>query len=146
MNGSAASVGRIMAPLLGAPGEREQMAALGVAFQLTNFIRDVREDLGMDRVYLPGLDEAQLRTRPATDAVRERVAGEVGRARLLFAESAGVTEAVIPSVRPGMRLAAAVYARVLDRVERLGFDVLGRRAALPPWELAGAAAGAWRAR
>ena len=61
MNGSAAAVGRIMAPLLGAPeADRETVAALGVAFQLTNFIRDVREDWAMDRVYLPGLGEDDL--------------------------------------------------------------------------------------
>lgn len=144
MNGSAASVGRIMAPLLGAPGRREDVAALGVAFQLTNFIRDVREDWAMDRVYLPGLGEDDLRARAVTVRARERVADEVARARRLFAEGNAVLEAVTPGVRPGMRLAAAVYARVLDRVERIGFDVVHRRAALTPWELAGAAAGALR--
>ncbi|MBA3327651.1 MAG: squalene/phytoene synthase family protein, partial [Solirubrobacterales bacterium] len=96
MNGSAASVGRIMAPLLGAPAERETVAALGVAFQLTNFIRDVREDWAMDRVYLPGLAEDDLSARPATTGVRERVAGEVARARALFAEGAVVLDAVTP--------------------------------------------------
>jgi len=53
MEGSAATVGRIMAPLLGAP-EPEAVARLGVAFQLTNFIRDVGLDWRLDRVYLPG--------------------------------------------------------------------------------------------
>jgi phytoene synthase len=145
MNGSAASVGRLMAPLLGAPSEQETVAALGVAFQLTNFIRDVREDWAMDRVYLPGLDEGDLSQTPASARLRERVAGEVARARALFAEGGAVLDAVTPAVRPGMRLALTVYARVLDRVERIGFDVLGRRAALAPWELAGAVARGARA-
>ena len=68
MNGSAAAVGRVMAPLIGVPAERrEDVARLGVAFQLTNFLRDVREDYAMDRVYLPGLDEEALAAR-APDA------------------------------------------------------------------------------
>lgn len=140
MNGSAASVGRIMAPLLGARGEGEAVAVLGVGFQLTNFIRDVGEDWAMDRVYLPGLEEHDLSSRPVTGQLRERVAAEVVRARELFVVGGGVLDAVTPTVRPGMRLAMAVYQRVLDRVERIGFDVLGRRAALQPWELAAAVA------
>jgi hypothetical protein len=48
-------------------------------------------------------------------------------------------------MRTAMRLASAVYERVLDRVERIGFDVLGRRTALGPLELAGAVLGASRA-
>lgn len=136
MNGSAASVGRIMAPLLGVPDDdRERVAALGVAFQLTNFIRDVREDFAMDRVYLPGIDAEELAAVRAGDGVRARVAEEVGRARELFRESVGVTDTVAPSLRPGMRFAAAVYSRVLDRVERIGFDVLGGRTTPRPWEL-----------
>lgn len=145
MNGSAASVGRIMAPLLGVPeADREQVARLGVAFQLTNFIRDVREDFAMDRVYLPGIEADELAVPRAGYGVRSRVAEEVGRARQLFAETISVTGAVAPSLRPGMRFAASVYARVLDRVERIGFDVLGHRTALRPWEFPGALSGALR--
>ena len=55
MQGSAGAVGRILAVLLGAPPERQDsFATLALAFQLTNFIRDVREDWELDRVYLPG--------------------------------------------------------------------------------------------
>ena len=136
MDGSAAAVGRIMAPLLGAPDRAEDVARLGVAFQLTNFIRDVREDFAMDRVYLPGLPEADLAERRASDDVRGSVAAEVERARALFAATHDVPEACDPSVRPAMRLARAVYEQVLERVERLGFDVVRRRAALAPWEIA----------
>ena len=145
MDGSAAAVGRVMATLLGAPeAAREDVARLGVAFQLTNFIRDVRRDFAMDRVYLPGLPEHDLAATRSTGAVRERVAGEVGRARALFAETDDLPERCAPAVRVGMRLARAVYERVLDRVERLDFDVLGARAALPPWEAGHAALSALR--
>ena len=59
----------------------------------------------------------------------------MGRARGLFLEGAPALAAVEPRVRPGMRMARGVYVRVLDRVESLGYDVLGRRAGLPPWQL-----------
>jgi phytoene synthase len=138
MEGSAATVGRIMAPLLDAP-DPEAVARLGVAFQLTNFIRDVDVDWRMDRVYLPGLSEDDLRAGAATEPLRERVAQEVGRARALFADTAGVALTVAPGMRHGVRIARAVYARVLDRVERNGYDVLGARVRLHPWEAAAAA-------
>jgi phytoene synthase len=142
MDGSAAAVGRIMAPLLGTPPDlHEQVARLGVAFQLTNFVRDVALDWELDRVYLPELPEDALRRRTATHAVRERVAHHVARARALFAETEAVAGALTPGMRPGVRVARGVYTRVLDRVERNGYDVLGARAALAPWEGARAAAG-----
>jgi 15-cis-phytoene synthase len=138
MDGSAATVGRIMAPLLQAP-DPEAVARLGVAFQLTNFIRDVPRDWRLGRVYLPGLPEEALRTGAATGPVRERIAQEVARARSLFAETAGLALALAPRMRHGVRIARAVYASVLDRVERNGYDVLGARARLRPWEAARAA-------
>ena len=119
MNGSAAAVGRVMAPLLGVAAERrEDVARLGVAFQLTNFLRDVREDFAMDRVYLPGLDEAALADgRPAA-----LPAAEVHRARQLFRDSArAVLSACTPRARPGIALATTIYGRVhLRRIERRG--------------------------
>lgn len=153
MNGSAASVGRIMAPLLGAPDERrEDFARLGMAFQLTNFIRDVREDWTLDRVYLPGEDrerfgvaEADLARRRATPGLKALLALETARARVLFAEGAAAVEAVPPRIRPGMRIARAVYLGVLDRLEAIGFEVLGRRTTLPPWDVGRALVGARRA-
>jgi phytoene synthase len=138
MEGSAATVGRIMAALLRAP-EPEAVARLGVAFQLTNFIRDVPVDFRLDRIYLPGLPEDDLRAPTASDPVRERVAQEVGRARGLFADTAGVAAGLAPRMRHGVAVARRVYTHVLDRVERNGYDVLGARVRLRPWEAAGAA-------
>jgi phytoene synthase len=146
MDGSAATVGRIMAPLLGAsPGMHEDVARLGVAFQLTNFVRDVAVDWELGRVYLPGLPVADLRARTASATLRERVAHHVTRARALFAETAVVAPAVAPAMRPGIRVARGVYAEVLDRVERNDYDVVGARAALAPWEGVRAVAGSMRA-
>src|SRR3954470_1021443 len=78
MDGSAGSVGRIMAALLGIPARHHaDLGRLGLAFQLANFIRDVREDRHLDRVYLPaedrerfGVDDEDLGADIANPAVR----------------------------------------------------------------------------
>jgi phytoene synthase len=153
MQGSAGAVGRILAVLLGAPAERhESFVRLALAFQLTNFIRDVREDWDLDRVYLPaedldrfGVSLEQIARREPTTGFRRLLEMEVGRARQLFREGAAAGVGVAPRVRRGMSMARSVYLGVLDRTERLDFDVLSRRASLPPWELAGAVAQGLRA-
>ena len=142
MDGTA-TVGPLVAPLLDAPaGSESLLARVGVAFQLTNLIRDVREDWGMGRVYLPGLHEEDLQRRAATHRLREHVAVQVVRARELFRDSDALAQILPGRMRPGVRVAATVYTRVLDRVERHGYDVLTQPAALRPWEMARAVAGA----
>jgi phytoene synthase len=117
MAGSAAAVGRLMAPLIGVRAEeREAVARLGLAFQLTNFLRDAREDFAMDRVYLPGLDEDALAAgRPA-----QVPAEEVDRAHELFGSARAVLRSCTPRARPGIALACAVYRFYLGRIERRG--------------------------
>ena len=152
MDGSAGSVGRIMAPLLGVPARhRAGYGRLGQAFQYANFIRDVREDTCLDRVYLPaedrarfGVGEEELGRATASPELRALLAFELRRARSLFAEAEPAIAAAPASVRTGVRFAVAVYLRVLDRVERIDFDVLGRRTGVRPWQLPGAAIGALR--
>jgi phytoene synthase len=152
MDGSAGSVGRIMAPLLGVPARHHgDLGVLGHAFQLTNFIRDLREDRRLDRIYLPaedrarfGVAEADLAREHATPGLRALLAHEVVRARRLFASAAPAVAAAPASVRPGIRIAIAVYERVLDRVEAARFDVLARRPGLRAWHVPGALVGALR--
>ena len=123
MQGSVGAVGRILAVLLGAPPERARaFTRLALAFQLTNFIRDVREDWELDRVYLPARGPRALRRlagrdrRPrAEPGFRRLLALEVERARDLFRGAAAADE-VVPRRRPGdARLASCVYMGVLDR-------------------------------
>ncbi len=152
MQGSVGAVARILAPLVGSPPERQDaFVALALAFQLTNFIRDVREDWELDRVYLPREDldrfdvtEEQIARRDATPGFRRLLALEVGRARALFRASEPVAEVVAPQTRRALRLARGVYVGVLDRAERIGFDVLGRSTNPTPWQLAAAVAGGLR--
>jgi 15-cis-phytoene synthase len=139
-DGSAGTVGRIMAVLLAVPERRRaDFGQLGQAFQLTNFLRDVREDRELDRVYLP---DADLDDGPR---VRDVVAEGVRRARELFSASETAIAEAPGSVRPAVRMACAVYSRVLDRIEAVDFDVLGRRTAVAPWQAAGVALRALRA-
>jgi phytoene synthase len=146
MHGSAGSVGRIMAPLLGVPARfQDDYRQLGLAFQLTNFLRDVREDYVLERVYLPaedrerfGVAESDLARPRATAELRALVAFEARRARALFAGAEGAVAAAPNPARRGVRLACAAYLRVLDRVERV--DVLRRRTGLRAWMLPGVVA------
>ncbi len=148
MEGSAGSVGRILAPLLGAPAEAgEAFARLGRGFQLANFLRDVREDRALDRVYLPAEDlarcgacEADLGRAAATPGVREAVALQVARARWLLGAGDEAAAAASAGVRSGMRLARSVYEAVLDAIERAGYDVLGASTRPPAWRVGRAVA------
>jgi 15-cis-phytoene synthase len=116
---------------------------LGLAFQLTNFLRDVREDWRLDRIYLPaedrerhGVDEADFARPVATPGLRALVAQQVARARALFAAAEPAVAAAPASVRSGIRIACTAYGRVLDRAESAGGDVLARRVGVRAWDLA----------
>ena len=126
MDGSAGSVGRIMARLLDVPERfHADFGQLGRAFQLANFIRDVGEDWELDRIYVPGVDEGDLAGN--TPALKAAIVEQVRRARAMFASAEPAIGAAPASVRSGIRMACTAYARILDRVEELGGDVLGRR-------------------
>jgi len=133
MNGSAGTVGRLMAPLLGASEAHESFARLGLAFQLTNFVRDIPEDYNLGRVYLPAdeLDEAGVdcaalgaTSGGASSELRNVIEQQVARARKLFRDGEYAAQSVSPRVRRGITLASAVYQRTLDRVERNDFDAV----------------------
>ncbi|GIL30947.1 phytoene/squalene synthase family protein [Actinocatenispora comari] len=150
MEGSAAVIGTMMLPILLAEDRRrgpaaERLAAareparqLGLGFQLTNFIRDVAEDLQRDRVYLPqrdldrfGVSRTDLAAGSANAAVRELVAFEIGRARDHYRAAEPGIELLPPVSRRCIRLAATVYGGILVEIERHGYDVLSRRAVVP---------------
>jgi 15-cis-phytoene synthase len=151
MEGSAAVIGTMMLPILLAPDDgagpvpaavasaaREPARQLGLAFQLTNFIRDVAEDLGRDRVYLPaedldrfGVRRDDLAAPSASPAVRRLVAFEIERARAHYRD-AQPGLAVLPArSRRCVRLAYAVYGGILDQIQHASCDVLAGRAVVP---------------
>jgi phytoene synthase len=136
MDGSAAVIGELMLPLLqGArtsPDALHPARTLGIAFQLTNFLRDVGEDLLRGRVYLPQEDlrafGADPRARVVTDAWRELMRFEIARTRALY-EQADLGIALLPE-RSARCIAAAriLYSEILGQIERQDYDVFSRRA------------------
>jgi phytoene synthase len=141
MEGSAAVIGTMMAPILESadpPAAREHARQLGLAFQLTNFLRDIGEDLERGRVYLPatdlerfGVTRADLAAPRATPAVAELLAFEVGRAKAHYRAAAPGIGLLAPSSRPCVQVAFDLYGGILDEVEQAGDQVLARRVAVP---------------
>jgi len=143
MEGSAAAIGTLMLPILGTrdrAAAREPARELGLAFQLTNFIRDLLEDLERGRIYLPLKDLAEFGLTPddlyegvMTPPLRELVAFEVGRARAHYARAADGIPLLAPRSQACIRAAHRLYGAILDEVERAGHDVFARRATVPRW-------------
>jgi phytoene synthase len=136
--GSAAVIGLQMVPVLEPTVPREiaepYAADLGIAFQLSNFIRDVGEDLRRGRVYLPaqdlalfGVDRERL-ARGVVDApIRRLLAFEIARTRELYRSAAPGVRLLDPTSRDCMRTAFRLYGGILDEVERADYRVLDRR-------------------
>ena len=147
MRGSAAVIGELMAPLLGAggPDALGRAAALGEAFQLTNFIRDVGEDHTRGRIYLPQADLARfgvsvdllaeaVRTAVPSPQVRALVAFEVRRAVNLYAAARPGLRMVDARSQPCLEAAFTLYRRILHRVIANDFNVFERRLVVPTWQ------------
>jgi 15-cis-phytoene synthase len=153
MDGSAAVIGTMMTPILEAgdlPAAREHARRLGLAFQLTNFLRDIGEDLDRGRVYLPqedlerfGVTPADLAAPQAGPAVQALLAFEIGRARALYAAAEPGIGLLAPSSQPSIRVAFTLYGEILDEIERAGYQVLGRRVRVPRRRRAAVAGRHW---
>lgn len=142
MDGSAAVIGEMMLPVLRplSPDALEPARALGQAFQLTNFLRDIGEDLGRGRVYVPqedlrrfGADPHARRVEPAW---RELMRFEIERNRALYAEADRGIPLLPPSSARCVSAARTLYARILERIEARDYDVFSARARVPTWHKA----------
>ncbi|WP_199522130.1 phytoene/squalene synthase family protein [Geodermatophilus marinus] len=140
MWGSAAVIGLQVLPVLGtAPGvAREEAAphaiALGEAFQLTNFLRDVAEDVDRGRVYLPadvmaahGVTREQLAARHHDARFRGLMREMVAIVRRRYDDAAPGTPMLAPGSRDCVRAATALYGGILTEIERADYRVLDRR-------------------
>ena len=110
---------------------------LGLAFQLTNIIRDVREDYAAGRVYLPEEDLLRYAVSPedlgrteATLGVRELLRFEADRAWQSYEEGAALFRLIDPESRAALWLLAHTYSALLARIEALDFAVFGERVRL----------------
>jgi 15-cis-phytoene synthase len=119
----------------------------GIAFQLTNILRDVREDWDNGRIYIPEEDILKFGADLATHDERfVRLMGfEAERARAYYDESRPLIGLVHPRSRASLWALIEIYRRLLGRIERSNFDVLEKRIRVPTWEklsiLASAAVG-----
>ena len=137
MDGSAAVVGEMVLPVL-APtdvdGAFEPARRLGLAFQLTNFLRDIDADLDLGRRYLPTEDlerfGVDLERRAVTDDFIALMRFEIDRCRVLY----GQAELGLPYLptrsRRCVATALAAYREILDRIEVNGYDVFSHRASV----------------
>ena len=146
VHGSAAVIGLMMLPVLGTVVPRAEAevpaAALGVAFQLTNFLRDIGEDLDRDRVYLPadelaafGVDRDLLlwcrRTRTLDARVRRALAHRVAHTRATYRRAAPGVAMLEPVSRACVDTAFTLYRGILDEIEACDYAVLYRRVRVP---------------
>lgn len=138
MEGSAAVIGEMMLPVLqptSLPSAREPARALGLAFQLTNFLRDIGEDLDRGRVYVPQEDLARYRVDPRQRRVdepwRELMRFEMARNRELYALADTGLRWLPPASARCVSTARRLYSQILERIEANDFDVFRTRARVP---------------
>jgi phytoene synthase len=148
----ASTVGLLCIEIFGRrhPGATDYARDLGIAFQLTNILRDVAEDAGRGRLYLPledlarfGCDEEEILSGRYSPRVGALMAFECGRARAYYLRARG---SLAPEDRRALAPAEAmrlIYERLLARIESRRFDVFHERIALPRYERVGLALAAW---
>jgi 15-cis-phytoene synthase len=135
MDGSAAVIGEMMLPLLdpidrdaALPGAR----ALGIAFQLTNFLRDVGEDLARGRVYFPEEELRDFDVDPWQRKVDERWRAfcrfQIERIRGIYVEADHGITFLSGRAAAGIRASRRLYSEILDQIEGNDYDVFSRRA------------------
>lgn len=133
----ASTVGLAMCSVLGVASREAAgyAAELGVAMQLTNILRDVREDAEHGRVYLPqdelraaGWDEDRLRAGAIDEPLRALMRRLVARARSYYERGMAGLPYLSPDARFAILVAARVYGAILGEIERRNYDVFAGRA------------------
>ncbi|MEA2197881.1 MAG: 15-cis-phytoene synthase [Solirubrobacteraceae bacterium] len=143
----AGSVGRLCLAIFGV-GDREAATPLaddlGVAMQLTNILRDVREDGERGRVYLPAEDLRRFGVEDPATARPEALAGlirfEASRNREWFSRGLALTNLLDARSSSCLLAMTGIYRGILERIERQPAEVLQRRISVPAWEKAWLAA------
>jgi phytoene synthase len=125
------------------PKALELAEKCGIAFQLTNILRDVREDAVLGRQYLPAEDLARfgvttedlLQGNYSANFIR-LMEFEAGRARAYYDESWPLVGMVRAKSRASLWALIAIYSRLLERIGKSNYDVLSQRISLPGWQKA----------
>jgi phytoene synthase len=148
----ASVVGRMCVRIFGFedPAALERADDLGIALQLTNILRDVREDAGMDRVYLPaedldrfGITERDLMEGRTAAQWEALVQFEVERARAYFARGYKVLDYIDRRPAACVRTMAGIYDRILQKIARDPVRPLHTRTSLTHAEKIGTMVKAW---
>jgi len=120
------------------PKALELAEKCGIAFQLTNILRDVREDASKDRVYLPAEDFERFGVSPESLLPRSQFLAlmefEARRARDYYRQAGPLVGLVDAGSRRSLRALIGIYSRLLDRIVASDYDVLERRIRVPAWE------------
>lgn len=132
----ASTVGLMSSEILGYhdPKTVEYAELMGIAMQLTNILRDVREDASRGRIYLPqedlrrfGVDDEQILTGRFDDNFDALMRFEIDRARYYYSEGEKGIAMLSPDSRFTVLLASRIYAKILDEIDACGRNVfLGR--------------------
>ena len=142
----ASVVGLVCIRIFGYEDERAEKLAeqTGIAFQLTNILRDVREDAARNRVYLPlselarhGVTVEQLLHRDTmqiNDRERALLQSVGARAEQMYAAARELLPLIEPMSRPALWVLVTIYHQLLRRMERERFEVMARRIAVPTWQ------------
>jgi 15-cis-phytoene synthase len=144
----AGSIGRLCLGIFGASDMNRAMPLaddLGVAMQITNVLRDVREDYERGRVYLPAEDLrrfgcAEDLEASTPEACAALIRFEAGRGREWFERGLGLLPLIDARSRACVRAMTGIYRRILSQIERDPQQIMSRRVSLPAWEKAWIAA------
>jgi phytoene synthase len=137
----AGVVGLLAAPIFGYrdPRTLEYARNLGIAFQLTNIIRDVGEDARKNRIYLPmedlkrfGVPASDILNGNETEHLKGLLAFEASRAKQFYQEAFQALPSADRKAQRAGLIMAAIYRTLLDEIERDGFHVLKSRTSLTP--------------
>ncbi len=144
MRGSASAVGYMMCSVLGAPMTPETThaaSALGEAMQMTNFLRDVGEDAQRGRIYLPledltafGVTEKEILDHKKSPQFTDLMRFQICRARALYSRADKGIPLLPKDAQFAVLMARTLYSRILDRIERQGYDVFSKRARISRFE------------
>jgi phytoene synthase len=135
------------------PRAQDYAVDLGMAFQLTNILRDLAQDAAQGRIYLPLEDlarfdcpESDLLERKESDQLHALVRYEAARARRYYANAKAALDSLSPGDRRALTVAEimrAVYSRILERIEHPGYFIFGPRVRLSTAHRLAVAVGVW---
>ena len=148
----ASAVGLMCIEIFGCRGPegRDYAVNLGMALQITNIVRDVKDDWAKGRIYLPledlqrfGVSEADLAAAAPSQAVRALLAFECGRAREFYTRAAAALPSSCARALVAAEIMGGIYYEILRRIEARNYDVFAARVRVPKPVRALIALGIW---